>query len=74
MERPEKEAREIQEYGAQREGYWDNAKFMQQFGGAEQIARVKYPSDRFRILWLFNQSSGHTAMAADALVASCRNG
>ena len=60
-------------YGAEREGYWDNAKFMIQVGGEEQIARIKYPSEKFNILWLFDQSSGHTAMAADALVATRMN-
>ena len=47
------DAREILQYGAEREGYWDNTKFMVQVGLAEQIARVKYPSEKYDILWLF---------------------
>ena len=35
---------------------------MEQVGRAEQIAHVKYPSDQFDLLWLFDQSSSHTAM------------
>ena len=65
-----KEAREMLHYGAEREGCRDNAKFMIQVGLAEQIAR---PSEKFNILWLFDQSSGNTAMAADALVATRMN-
>ena len=47
----------------------DIAKFMVQAGRAEQIASIKYSSSHYSLLWLFDQSSGHTAMAADALVA-----
>ena len=68
-----KEARVILQYGAEREGYWNNQKFMVQVGLAEQIANIKYPSSHYSLLWLFDQSSGHTAMAADALVASRMN-
>ena len=46
---------------------------MCQVGLAEQIVRIKYPLDKYDILWLFDQSSGHTAMAADALVAAWMN-
>ena len=46
---------------------------MCQVGLAEHIARIKYPLDKYDILWLFDQSSGHTAMAADALVAARMN-
>ena len=37
------------------------------------FARIKYPSAKYDIFWLFDQSSGHTAMAADALVAARMN-
>ena len=48
-------------------------KFMSQVGIAKQIARAKYPQDKFHILLLFDHSSGHTAMPADALVATRMN-
>lgn len=68
-----KEARESLYYGAKREGYCDNQKFMAQVFRAEKIARIKYPPEQYNILWLFDQSSGHTAMASDALVATRMN-
>ena len=64
MERPAKNVvREIHQYGAECEWYWNNTKFKQKVCRAEQITWVKYPSDRFSLLG-FNQSSGHTAMAS----------
>ena len=31
------------------------------------IANIKYPSDRYSKMWLFDQSSGHCAFKEDAL-------
>ena len=47
-EKPSKKAaREMLHYGAEREGYWDNMKFM--VGHMKQIARKKYPSEKYNI-------------------------
>ena len=61
-------ARETLEYGETREGYWTNEKFMKQLNKAVKIAEVKYPkADGWNLVWIFDHSSCHTAMAEDAL-------
>lgn len=37
------------------------------------ISRVKYPRERFDVLWIFDNSTGHAKMAPDALVAHHMN-
>ena len=69
-----KEARCLLEYGESREGYWTGEKFMIQMEHACEIADVKYPRDQgWKIMWVFDQSSCHKAMALDALDASKMN-
>ena len=60
-------AREMIKFGAAGEGYWNNQRFLKQMDRAIKIAEIKYPSDKFTIVWLFDQSSGHTAFKDDAL-------
>ena len=60
-------AREILKFGTGSEGYWNNAKFLKQMERAIVIANIKYPSDRYSKVWLFDQSSGHCAFKEDAL-------
>lgn len=61
-------ARQLLEYGESREGYWTCDKFMKQLEGAMKIADVKYPkADGWNVVWIFDHSSCHTAMAVDAL-------
>lgn len=55
------------EYGGQREGYWTSEKFMSNVKDAAAIANFKYPSDKYAIIWPFNQSSCHRAFAEDSL-------
>ena len=62
-----KEARALLEYGAEREGYWTNEKFMANVADAAQIAEWKYPSDSHTIVFLFDHSSCHRAFADNAL-------
>ncbi len=65
-----KRARETLEIGEGREGYWDSGKFKMQMNNAVKIADIKYPkSDNWIIIWVFDHSSCHTAMAEDALNA-----
>ena len=67
-------ARETLEYGESREGYWSSNKFMMQMNNAVKIAEIKYPAaDQWKIIWIFDHSSCHTAMADDALDASKMN-
>ena len=60
------EARQLLEYGAEREGYWTSEKFMLQMKKAVQIAEFKYNQSTHTIIWLFDQSSCHKAYAPDA--------
>ena len=68
-----KEARCLLEYGESREGYWTSEKFMLQIEEAVTVSEIKYPKERWRVVWVFDQSSCHKAMAADALDASKMN-
>ena len=69
-----KEARCLLEYGESREGYWTSEKFMLQVEEAVAIADIKYPKEEgWRVVWVFDQSSCHKAMAADALDATKMN-
>ena len=62
------QAREFLEYGESREGYWTSDKFMKQMEMAVKIAEMKYPkNDGWRLVWIFDHSSCHGAMAEDAL-------
>ena len=60
-------ARVILKYGAELEGYWNSDMFMQQVKKACTIAEFKYPRETHSLVWLFDQSSGHSAYPADAL-------
>ena len=56
-----KYACETIKYRASRDGYWDNAKFLNQVEKVFDIAEAKYTSDQYTLVWLFHQSSGHCA-------------
>ena len=60
-------------YGAKFEGYWNSEKFLKQMEAAIKIAKIKYSSDQYNVIWLFDHSSGHTAFAEDSLNASRMN-
>ena len=63
----------IFEIGEQREGYWNNERFMEQVAKAVKI-EVKYPSSQgYHHIWCFDHSCGHTAFADNALNASKMN-
>ncbi len=64
------EARELLEYGAEREGYWTSEKFMAQIERAALIAEHKYTPAMHTIVWLFDRSSCHKAYTPDALNAT----
>ena len=67
-------ARQLLEYGESREGYWTGDKFMKQMQSAVEIAESKYPKHQgYRLFWVFDQSSCHTAFADDALNANKMN-
>ena len=53
-------ARTLLRYGENRDGYWNSDKFISQIKEAVEIASVKYPSNEYDILWIFDQSSNHT--------------
>lgn len=62
-----KEARFILKFGIAAEGQWNNEKCMHQVRQAVTIAEIKYPTLTHNIVFLFDQSSGHTAYVDDAL-------
>ena len=67
------EARELLEYGAEREGYWTGDKFMKQVRNTDRIAEHKYDTTMHTLMWLFDQSSCHKAMSSDALNVATMN-
>ena len=68
-----KSARFLLKYGSSSEGYWNSEKFLIQVKQALTIGEIKYPSSSHSIVFLFDQSSGHTAYAEDALNANRMN-
>lgn len=62
-----KEARCFLKIGAEYEGYWDSGKFLKQVDHSITIAELKYPKETHSLVFLFDQSSGHTAFADNAL-------
>ena len=66
-------ARIIFKFGAQGDGYWNSEHFVSQVETAIKIAEFKYPPSDNTIVFLFDQSSGHTAYADDALHAHKMN-
>ena len=68
-----KSARFLLKYGSSSEGYWNNEKFLTQVKPALTIAEIKYPASSHSIVFLFDQSSGHTAYAEDSLNANRMN-
>ena len=67
-------ARQLLEYGESREGYWTSEKFMKQMEKAVEVAEAKYPNEKgYRLFWVFDQSSCHTAFNDDALNANKMN-
>ena len=62
-----KEARVRLEYGADRDGYWNSDRFMENIKNATRIAEFKYPAHQYTIAWHFDQSSCHKAYTEDAL-------
>ena len=66
-------ARVLLKYGAESEGYWNSDKFIAQVKDVIYIVKVKYPEQFYDVYWFFDQSSGHTAFADDALNAKKMN-
>ena len=62
------QARVLLKIGAELEGYWNSDKFLQQMVVAIKIAKIKYSSEHYNVLWFFDHSSGHTAFADNALL------
>lgn len=60
-------------YGAESEGYWNSDKFIAQVSDVIKIVKIKYPVEFYDVFWFFDQSSGHTAFAEDALNAKRMN-
>ena len=58
----EQNARQLLEYGADKEGYWTGDRFMKQVEIAANIADFKYERNNHTIVWLFDQSSCHRSL------------
>ena len=62
------------EYREAKEGYWTGDKFAEQMKKALHFAELKYPKvDGWRHAWVFDYSSCHATIVADALNASEMN-
>ena len=62
-------ARQLLEYGADKEGYWTGDRFMEQMKNAADIADFKYERSQYTVVWLFDQSSCHRKFDEHALLA-----
>ena len=58
---------EINKFGLGNDGYWNNTRFLKQMEMALKIADIKYPSNKYSEVWVFDQSSGHYAFREDSL-------
>lgn len=67
------EARVLLECGENRDGHWDNTRFMANVKVAAAIAEIKYIEAQYDILWIFGYAPSHRKMAADALNAQRRS-
>lgn len=67
------EARELLEYGENRDGYWTSDKFMTHVANAVTIAECIYPKDKYTLCFQFDNAPTHTKMPTDALNASAMN-
>ena len=62
------------EYGENKDGYWTSDKFIEQIKYCVDIAECKYPkSEGYKVVWVFDHSSGLGAYSEDALNASQMN-
>ena len=69
-----KEARELLEYGDNKEEYWTSENFLAQVDKAVKIPNIKYPpEDGFKVVWIFDKSSCHNDYSDDALIAAHMN-
>ena len=60
--------------GEAKEGYWTAKKLMRQMKAAVKIAEVKYPRmEGWKLVWIFDHNSCHTAMPDDVLDVSKMN-
>lgn len=60
--------RQLFEYWESKEGYWTSERFMSQIKEAVKIANFKYlKSEGWRVVWVFDHSSCHVAMAEHSL-------
>ena len=56
------------------DGYWTSDKFIEQIKYCVDIAECKYPkSEGYKVVWVFDHSSGLGAYSKDALNASQMN-
>ena len=62
-------ARQLLEYGAEKEGYWKSERFMDQIKNVADIANIKYGATH-TIVWLFDQISCHKKFDELSLQAS----
>ena len=61
-----KEERVLWRYGVANQGYWGNEYFIDQVKVAAKIVEVKFLSLTHDLVFIFDQSSGHTAFPEDA--------
>jgi len=67
------EACVLLKYGAESEGCWNSDKFIAQVRDVIKLIKIKYPVQFYDVFGFFDQSSGHTAFADNALTAKKMN-
>lgn len=53
----QQQTRTLLKYYAEFEGYWNNETFLKQMEAATKIAKVKYSSSKYNVIWFFDHSS-----------------
>ena len=61
------QVRVLLEVGVNREGYWENDKLIKQVQNAANIADIKYPSEQYTRLWIFDNTPSHWKFVVDVL-------
>lgn len=60
----------VHQYGKNFDGYWDNTKIMEHTKEFLRCVKYRYCEDEVKVIILYDWSSGHAAMAENALVVN----
>ena len=60
IELTQTEARRKIDYGINHDGYWNSPKLMAKIDNVVEIAAIEYPKETHTVVFVFDQSNGHT--------------